>query len=172
MLVWASQASWSTNVLCCTMQIRLYFPEIFHPAYGVLRALVKDSDSTANIASHLDSDGRVGHTNTTTDSQPYDRQFLADGLWHMATLTTLTNISSGLPGYAMLLDGYLVGMQAANHFYFREHCHPALLLHEPERRDCKKEASAPVMNIHIAMSSWARQHALRVYMHANLMHNS
>ena len=104
------------------MQIRLYFPEIFHPAYGVLRALVKDSNDTANTASHVDSDGQVGHINAAVDSQPYNRQFLADGLWHMATLSTLTNSSSGLRGYAMLLDGQLVGWQAADRFYISERC--------------------------------------------------
>lgn len=107
------------------MQIRLYFPEVSHPQYGVLRALVKDADDTANIASHVDSDAQVGHISATADSQPFDRRFLADGLWHMATLTTLTNMSTGMQGYAMLLDGYLVGLQAANRFYFSEHCYPA-----------------------------------------------
>lgn len=121
----ASQANWSTDVLCWAMQIRLYFPEISHPQYGVLRALVKDSTDTANVASHVDSDGQVGHINATADSQPFNRQFLADGLWHMVTLTTLTNVSTGLQGYAMLLDGYVVGFQAANQIYFSEHCYPA-----------------------------------------------
>ena len=124
--LWGYPRRRSTNTLCWAMQIRLYFPEIFHPAYGVLRALVKDSTDIASIASHVDSDGQVGHTSATADSQPYDRHFLADGLWHMVTLTTLpTNTSTGLRGYAMLLDGYLVGLQAANQLYLSEHCCPA-----------------------------------------------
>lgn len=108
------------------MQIRLYIPEILHPAYGVLRALVKDSYDTANVSSHMDSDGQVGDISSTADSAPYTRHFLADGLWHMATLTTHTNMSSGLQGYIMLLDGQLGAFQAADRLYISEHFCPAV----------------------------------------------
>lgn len=114
------------------MQIRLYIPEILHPAYGVLRALVKDSYNTANVSSHMDSDGQVG--DTTVGPQPTSRHFLADGLWHMATLTTHTNMSSGLQGYIMLLDGQLGAFQAANRLYISEHFWPATAW--VIRRDC------------------------------------
>lgn len=118
------------------MQIRLYFPETGHPAYGILRALVKDSTNIANAPSHTDSDGRVGFTydRGSLNSKPFNRQFLADGLWHMATLTTLGNNTRG---YALLLDGNLVGLQTPAIFYTGEQvCCIALSLH------CCKHISA------------------------------
>ena len=110
------------TTLCSAMQIRLYFPETGHPAYGVLRAQVKDSNNTVRGTSHVDSDGRVGYeyNHNDVDSKPLCPHFLAEGLWHMATLTTLTKNSSGLRGYAMLLDGQPVGLQAADLFYTSE----------------------------------------------------
>ena len=103
------------------MQIRLYFPETGHPAYGILRAIVKDSNNTNNITSYLDSDGQVANDyESDADSTPYRRQFLADGLWHMVTLSTLTSNASGLRGFAMLLDGRLVGIEAADTLYISE----------------------------------------------------
>lgn len=100
------------------MQIRLYFPETGHPAYGILRAIVKDSNKTDNTTSYLDSDGQVANDyESDADSTPYRRQFLADGLWHMVTLSTLTSNATGLRGFAMLLDGRLVGLEAADTLY-------------------------------------------------------
>lgn len=45
------------------MQIRMFYPEINHLAYGVLRAIVKDNDDLSTgigVNSFLDSDGQVG----------------------------------------------------------------------------------------------------------------
>ncbi|DBB09176.1 TPA: hypothetical protein ACH3X3_007776 [Trebouxia sp. C0006] len=100
-------------------QIRLYYPETGHPAYGVIRALVKDSTDTSNRGSYTDSDGRVGvNYQSLADGPPaWGRHFLADGLWHMLTLSTLSNNVSGLQGYVMSLDGTQVAYQAADQFY-------------------------------------------------------
>ncbi|KAL3149191.1 hypothetical protein ABBQ32_002019 [Trebouxia sp. C0010 RCD-2024] len=112
----STQFSNYTEYAATANQIRLYFPETGHPAYGILRALVKDSSDTANVTSHTDSDGRVGFDYNAGygDSRPSSRQFLADGLWHMATLTTLRNSTQG---YALLLDGFLVGLQSSADLY-------------------------------------------------------
>ena len=45
------------------VQVRLFFPELGHPAFGVIRAIVKDSADAYNATgaeSFLDSDGEVG----------------------------------------------------------------------------------------------------------------
>lgn len=106
------------------VQIRLYYPETGHPAYGVIRALVKDSTDTSNRGSYTDSDGRVGvDYQSVADGPPaWGRHFLADDLWHMLTLTTLSNNASGLQGYIMSLDGQQMAYQAADQFYAGEQC--------------------------------------------------
>ena len=46
------------------VQVQLYFPQFGHPAYGIVRAIVKDSsDDYEGLSSitFLDSDGRVKH---------------------------------------------------------------------------------------------------------------
>ena len=46
------------------MQVQLYFPQFGHPAYGIVRAIAKDSsDYYEGLSSitFLDSDGRVRH---------------------------------------------------------------------------------------------------------------
>ena len=45
------------------MQVQLYIPQIGHPAYGIVRGIVKDStDFYQGLSSvtFLDSDGKVG----------------------------------------------------------------------------------------------------------------
>ena len=106
------------------LQIRLYYPETGHPAYGVIRALVKDSTDTSNRASYTDSDGRVGVNYESFANGPpaWGRHFLADDLWHMLTLSTLSNNASGLQGYIISLDGQQMAYQAADQFYVGEEC--------------------------------------------------
>ena len=101
------------------MQVRVYFPESDHPAYGILRSIVKDSTDTANASSYLDSDGRVGasYDNTYEADPDWEHYYLADGLWHMITLTTLDKNASGPQGFAMFLDGLLVGFQTPGLVY-------------------------------------------------------
>ena len=45
------------------MQVRLYFPQLGHPGFGIFRALVRDSYDKAsepNTRTFLDSDGLIG----------------------------------------------------------------------------------------------------------------
>lgn len=52
----------SDNTGVMWMQIRLFYPEALHPAFGVVRAIVKDSTDTETGDSavvFLDSDGLV-----------------------------------------------------------------------------------------------------------------
>lgn len=57
----------------CTaaLQVRLYFPEVGHPAFGVIRAIVKDSTDvdrgTPSIV-FVDSDGQVASTSRNASS--------------------------------------------------------------------------------------------------------
>ena len=47
-----------------SVQVQLYFPQFGHPAYGIVRAIAKDSsDYYEGLSSitFLDSDGRVKH---------------------------------------------------------------------------------------------------------------
>ena len=53
------------------LQIRLFVPELNHPAYGVVRAIVKDGNDLttgAGVNSFLDSDGEVGHIRGPNDT--------------------------------------------------------------------------------------------------------
>ena len=118
------KTTWEKPGPVFTVQIRLYFYDMRHTggAYGIIRALVKDSSDTSNRASYLDSDGRVGaiyYNNGDSTDQPklWERRHLADGLWHMITLTTLTNSTSGLEGYNMYLDGRFIAGQTADSLY-------------------------------------------------------
>ena len=51
------------------VQVQLYFPQFGHPAYGIVRAIAKDSsDYYEGLSSitFLDSDGRVKHIQLTS----------------------------------------------------------------------------------------------------------
>jgi hypothetical protein len=51
-----------------TLQVQIYFPELGHPAFGVVRAIVKDSSDAADASSQtfLDSDGKARMRTTAT----------------------------------------------------------------------------------------------------------
>lgn len=101
-----------------TLQIRLYFAETMQPAYGIMRTMVKDSTNTDHTNSYMDSDGRVApYFDKLTRLPGYERHFFGDGLWHMATLTTLSDDPGGLQGHAMYLDGVMVALQRADQLY-------------------------------------------------------
>ena len=73
----------------------------------------------------MDSDGRVAaYFGSDTRLPGFERHFLGDGLWHMATLTTLSDDPEGLRGHAMYLDGALVALQRANQVYAGQHLLP------------------------------------------------
>ena len=61
----------------CPAQVQLYFPQIGHPAYGIVRGIVKDStDFYQGLSSvtFLDSDGKVGCCRTVLTPSSCDRQ--------------------------------------------------------------------------------------------------
>ncbi len=50
-------------IVACLMQIRLYFPQLGHPGFGIIRALVRDSYDSGlepDTQTFLDSDGLIG----------------------------------------------------------------------------------------------------------------
>ena len=60
--------------------MQLYFPEIAHPAFGVVRAIVKDSsdaDLGAVSQTFLDSDGQVRLQHAL-----YDPGHMLQACWH------------------------------------------------------------------------------------------
>lgn len=83
-------------------QVQIYFPEIGHPAYGIGRTYVRDSnDFYTGPASegYIDTDGYVAYDGTRSGPFP-----LLDGGWHMLTVTSQP---SGGRGYVLYLDGVL-----------------------------------------------------------------
>ena len=55
---------WIVTERLVAVQVQLYFPQFGHPAYGIVRAIAKDSsDYYEGLSSitFLDSDGRVKH---------------------------------------------------------------------------------------------------------------
>ncbi|EIE21984.1 hypothetical protein COCSUDRAFT_56427 [Coccomyxa subellipsoidea C-169] len=108
------QTGWESN------QIRMFFPELLHPAFGVIRAIAKDTTDTETEDSavvFLDSDGLVGAlTRNASEPSPTDagRGILQDGKWHMVTLSSLYD---GTRGYAMFIDGRLTAVLNGNQSY-------------------------------------------------------
>ena len=92
-----------------TLQVSIYFPEQQHPRFGILRAVVKDTTDENNSSSrgqmvYLDSDGKVANNIATPDlNRPNP---LTDGRWHMVTITTQPDLSTG---FLLFLDGIVVG---------------------------------------------------------------
>lgn len=92
------------------MQVSIYFPEQQHPRYGVVRAVVKDTSTESNSSStagqmvYLDSDDLVAD-NVNTPILPGANP-MADGKWHMVTVTTQPDMSTG---FLLFLDGVEVG---------------------------------------------------------------
>ena len=84
-------------------QVEIFFPERGHPAFGVLRASLADSNDTSPVFTYLDSDDMVNDNNrrpfvdhrANAQSPAMDRTLLTDGLWHMATVTTQPNGTKG-----------------------------------------------------------------------------
>lgn len=93
----------------CAVQIAIYVPEEQHPRYGVVRAVIKDTSHQDNSTSgaqqiYLDSDGLVSdnvNPSVSSASNP-----MADGNWHMVTISTHADMTTGFDLY---LDGASVG---------------------------------------------------------------
>lgn len=96
-------------------QVHLFLPGDEHPGgRHLVRAIVKDStDSYAGRHSRtfLDSDGAVGSDAPRATPRPA----LADGEWHMVTLTTLPE---GGKGYELYVDGTRRGKSRERVFPF------------------------------------------------------
>ena len=91
---------WSPN------EVQIYLPEVAHPAHGVVRTIVKDSNDVYEgplSQTYLDSDG--GFMNNMPRNVP-GHVDLTDGKWHMITLTTRPD---GSPGFSVYVDGVLGG---------------------------------------------------------------
>lgn len=81
----------------------MFFPEQFHPAFGVIRSSVADSSDESNLFTFLDSDGQFSNNmkrvvkNTSADPRmPVgDHTYATDGHWHMATVTSQPNGTKG-----------------------------------------------------------------------------
>jgi len=87
-------------------EVQIYLPEVAHPAHGVIRTIVKDSNDVftgPDSQTFLDSDG--GFMNNAPRNVPGHTE-LDDGKWHMITLTTL---GEGRKGYSIYVDGILGG---------------------------------------------------------------
>lgn len=92
------------------LQVSIYFPEQQHPRFGILRAVVKDTTDENNSSTrgqmvYLDSDGKVAN-NIATPSLNRPNP-LTDGKWHMVTITTQPDLSTG---FLLFLDGVAVGV--------------------------------------------------------------
>lgn len=81
--------------------INVYLPQASHPAYGLVRTVVKD-DNDNETTSFLDSDGTYNNNQPRLSNSALR---VTDGLWHFVTLT---NRLDGKPGYLVYLDGSLV----------------------------------------------------------------
>ena len=82
--------------------VNVYLPEADHPAYGLVRAVVKDENDNDNATtSYLDSDGTYNNNQTRTNQ---GQKHVTDGRWHFITLTTRVD---GGKGFMLYIDGSL-----------------------------------------------------------------
>lgn len=83
-------------------QIAIYLPDSGHPAYGRVRAIVKDSTDPSAILTYVDSDGEI-NSNMNRSGVAINPD-VNDGNWHMITLSTLVD---GGKGFSLFVDGAL-----------------------------------------------------------------
>ena len=91
------------------VQMNIYFPEQQHNRYGVLRAVVKDTTNEKNSSTRgeevfLDSDHKVANNYATPKLNGGNP--MTDGKWHMVTVTTQPDLSTG---FLLYLDGVVAG---------------------------------------------------------------
>ncbi|KAK2080285.1 hypothetical protein QBZ16_000138 [Prototheca wickerhamii] len=87
--------------------VAIYMPQSENPSYGVVRAIVHDSDDrqgNSSVPLYLDSNGCVSQINCT-DSNGLALFNSSAPQWHLLGLTTPAN---GSRGYDMYIDGSLV----------------------------------------------------------------
>ena len=103
------------------MQVQLYIPETNTAAFGVVRAIVKDSSdngTSPSAFSFLDSNGLVGWVNSSQAAK-LSRNFevgekLQGQAWMMLTLTTHP---AGGKGFQLWINGDLIAEEVANSTY-------------------------------------------------------
>ena len=80
--------------------INIYLPEQEHPAFGVVRAIVKD-ETDPDTSSFLDSDGLYN-----SNEPPTDDSFVhvTDGDWHFISVSSRLD---GQRGFLIYVDGSL-----------------------------------------------------------------
>lgn len=83
--------------------VAMFMPEQKDGDHGVLRAVVKDGNDKEGVLNVLDSTGCVNNPDCSKGLAPPK---VNDGVWHHVTLTTLPN---GKKGYALYVDGELMG---------------------------------------------------------------
>lgn len=96
--------------------MQLFLPEQNHSRFGVLRAVVKDAyDSNPGFESlldqltqqvFLDSDGHVSDNSDAAELGNTTQASVCDGAWHMATVTTQPDASTG---FVLYVDGRIAG---------------------------------------------------------------
>lgn len=131
--------------------------------------MVKDSTNTDRLNSYMDSDGRIAAyftKETSTHLPGYQRHFFGDGLWHMATLTTLSDDPNGTQGHAMYLDGVMVAMQRADQLYAGK---PYTCCYDVGCHACVASCLCGAMHVwrhaHIWGAMYVCEHACRVQQH-------
>ncbi|KAK9839475.1 hypothetical protein WJX81_004373 [Elliptochloris bilobata] len=92
-------------------QIHMFLPEDAHPAHGLLRSVVKDSND-ADTSVFVDSDGHADdNTPRIAANETYVNTLLSNGNWHMATITSRPG--TGTRGFLVYVDGRLAAQMPA-----------------------------------------------------------
>lgn len=100
-----SHSAWSATPGYSPNQVAIYVPDAGHPAYGTLRAMVKDSNDNSWDMTYLDSDGSI-ESNAERAAGAAGHDDVNNGAWHMITLGTLPE---GGDGYVLYIDGSEAG---------------------------------------------------------------
>ena len=92
-------------LLCCIKHVVLL--QSGNNRSGILRSVVKDFND-ANANSTLDSDGNYNDDGALGPNAAFTN--VSNGGWHMATLTTRTDVQHG---YLLYIDGQVAGVSHA-----------------------------------------------------------
>ncbi|KAL4426385.1 hypothetical protein ABPG77_004679 [Micractinium sp. CCAP 211/92] len=104
-----SNTGWGPN------QIQIFLPRQGHPAFGVVRVVVKDfNDSTTQT--FLDSDGSISYGEGPRSIPANESLFT--GAWHMVTVTSQPGTPGAVKGYRLYLDGRLVNQLSDGTSYY------------------------------------------------------
>lgn len=81
-------------------QVSIYVPEKMHPAWGTIRAFVKDSTDEGDLV-YVDSDNLIQSELNRTEVGTLPSIDVNDGRWHMITVSTFKEGG----GFAVYIDG-------------------------------------------------------------------